>query len=320
MLVDDRTRLMINVSKLHYEDGLTQKEISKKLRISRPTISRLMKDAIKLGIVKITIADFEESFSDLEKHLCKAYGLEEVVVTGVSDANSREVVAKELGAIAAYYFNRSVRNGDVVGVTWGTTLSSMVNNLKATKAMHITVVQLMGGLGDPAVSLHGTDIVRRISLLLDSTVRLMPAPGIVDSIEAARFFKSDKHISAALNAVINADIIFAGIGSLSQNALLIQDETIITREDVKWLRDQGAIGEFALHFYDINGKLIDSDLEKKIIGIGWNELKAIDRVVAIAGGPEKTHAILGAVRGGFVNVLITDHQTAKRLLEFYEAR
>ncbi len=313
--MDDRTRLMINVAKLYYEDGLTQKEISLKLRISRPTISRLMKDAIKCGIVKITITDQAESFADLEKQLSKTYGLVEVVVTRVSDVISRAVVAKELGVTAAYYFSRSVRNGDVVGVSWGTTLSSMVNNLKATKAQHITVVQLMGGLGDPDVSLHGTDIVRRISFLLESTVRLMPAPGIVDSIEVARLLKSDNHISAALDAVAKADIIFAGVGSLSENALLVRDETIISGEEVKWLRDHGAVGEFALHFYDIHGALVDSDLEKRIIGIGWNELKAINRVVAVAGGTEKIQAIFGALRGELVNVLITDHQTAKSLLE-----
>jgi DNA-binding transcriptional regulator LsrR (DeoR family) len=314
--MDDRIRLMINVSKLHYEDGLTQKEISEKLRISRPTISRLIKDAIKLGIVEIKIAEFEESYTDLEKQISDAYGLEEVVVTRVSDADSREIVSRELGAKAAYFFNRSVQNGDVVGVTWGTTISSMVDNLKATKSLHITVVQLMGGLGDPAVSLHGTEIIRRISLLIDSTIRLMPAPGIVDSIEAAQFLKSDKHISAAIDAVTNADIIFAGIGSLAQEALLIKDESIISQKEVKWLRENGAIGEFALHFYDKGGKLVDSDIEKRIIGLGWEEVKGIDRVVAIAGGPEKTDAILGALHGGFVDVLITDHQTAKKLVEF----
>ena len=318
--MDDRIRLMINVSKLHYEDGLTQKEISEKLRISRPTISRLIKDAIKLGIVEITIAEFEESYNDLEKQISDAYGLEEVIVTRVSDADSREIVSRELGAKAAYYFNRSVQNGDVVGVTWGTTISSMVDNLKATKSLHITVVQLMGGLGDPAVSLHGTEIIRRISLLIDSTVRLMPAPGIVDSIEAAQFLKSDKHISAAIDAVTNADIIFAGIGSLAQEALLIKDESIISQEEVKWLRENGAIGEFALHFYDKNGKLVDSDIEKRIIGLGWEEVKGIDRVVAIAGGPEKTEAIIGALHGGFVDVLITDHQTAKKLVELSQSK
>jgi DNA-binding transcriptional regulator LsrR (DeoR family) len=314
--MDDRIRLMINVSKLHYEDGLTQKEISEKLRISRPTISRLIKDAIKLGIVEIKIAEFEESYTDLEKQISDAYGLEEVVVTRVSDADSREIVSRELGAKAAYFFNRSVQNGDVVGVTWGTTISSMVDNLKATKSLHITVVQLMGGLGDPAVSLHGTEIIRRISLLIDSTIRLMPAPGIVDSIEAAQFLKSDKHISAAIDAVTNADIIFAGIGSLAQEALLIKDESIISQKEVKWLRENGAIGEFALHFYDKDGKIVDSDIEKRIIGLGWEEVKGIDRVVAIAGGPEKTEAILGALHGGVVDVLITDHQTAKKLVEF----
>jgi DNA-binding transcriptional regulator LsrR (DeoR family) len=278
-----------------------------------------MKDAVKQGIVKISISNSSDSFTDLEEQLSKAYDLEEIIIMEVSDVDSPEVVAKELGGTAAYYFNRVVRDGDIVGVTWGNTLSSMVDNLKATKAMKITVVQLMGGLGDPNVSLHGTDIVRRISFLYESNVHLMPAPGIVNTVEVAKLLKSDKHISAALSAVAKADIIFAGIGSLSKNALLVQDESIISWDEIKKLHEQGAIGEFALHFYDTHGKLVDSDIENRIIGIGWNELKEINPVVAIAGGTDKIDAIFGALRGGFVNVLITDHQTANRLLEYSQS-
>lgn len=313
--MNERTHLMIKVAKLYYESGLTQEAISRQLRISRPTISRLMQDAINQGIVKITITQDSEKFAEIEKQLCDIYGLLEVIITDVSDPNSNSEVSKELGLTAAYYFSRMVKDGDAIGLTWGTTLSAMIDNLKSTKIRNVIVVQLVGGLGEPDSNTHATDLVRRISLTLGATVRLMPAPGIVSSTELARLLRSDRYIASAIENVSKVDIVFAGIGGLTKNALLVRDETIITWNEVKALMDRGAVGEIGLHFYDIQGNLVDSDLEERVIGIRLDELKTIDRIVAIAGGTEKVDAIIGAVRGKFINTLITDVLTAKRLLD-----
>ncbi|MHB8136589.1 MAG: sugar-binding domain-containing protein, partial [Anaerolineaceae bacterium] len=184
--MNERTHLMIKVAKLYYESGLTQEAISRQLRISRPTISRLMQDAIDQGIVKITITQDSERFAEVEKQLCDIYGLLEVIVTDISDPDSNSEVSKDLGVTAAYYFSRMVKDGDVIGLTWGTTLSAMVDNLKSTRIRNVVVVQLVGGLGEPSSNTHATDLVRRISLTLGATVRLMPAPGIVSSVDLAR--------------------------------------------------------------------------------------------------------------------------------------
>jgi DNA-binding transcriptional regulator LsrR (DeoR family) len=313
--MNERTHLMIKVAKLYYESGLTQEAISRQLRISRPTISRLMQDAIDQGIVKITITQDSENFAEIEKQLCDTYGLIEVIITDVSNPDSNSEVSKELGITAAYYFSRMVKDGDGIGLTWGTTLSAMVDNLKSTKIRNVEVVQLVGGLGEPNSNTHATDLVRRISLTLGATVRLMPAPGIVSSVDLARLLRSDRYIASAIEDVSKVDIVFAGIGGLTKNALLVRDETIITWSEVRALIDRGAVGEIGLHFYDIQGNLVDSELEERIIGIGLEELKTINRIVAIAGGTEKLDAILGAVRGKFINTLITDIYTAKKLLD-----
>lgn len=313
--MNERTHLMIKVAKLYYESGLTQEAISRQLRISRPTISRLMQDAIDQGIVKITITQDSEKFAEIEKQLCDFYGLLEVIITDVMDPSANSEVSKELGLTAAYYFSRMVKDGDAIGLTWGTTLSAMIDNLKSTKIRNVIVVQLVGGLGEPDSNTHATDLVRRISLTLGATVRLMPAPGIVSSTELARLLRSDRYIASAIENVSKVDIVFAGIGGLTKNALLVRDETIITWNEVKALMDRGAVGEIGLHFYDIQGNLVDSDLEERVIGIRLDELKTIDRIVAIAGGTEKVDAIIGAVRGKFINTLITDIFTAKKLLD-----
>jgi hypothetical protein len=48
-------------------------------------------------------------------------------------------------------------------------------------------------------------------------------------------------------------------------------------------------------------------------------LKSARRVVGVAGGPRKEAAIRGALRGAWINVLITDRQTAERLLNHQDA-
>ena len=95
----------------------------------------------------------------------------------------------------------------------------------------------------------------------------------------------------------------------------MRGESIISWEEMNRLIEMGAVGDIALHFYDEQGNPIQTEMKERVIGISLEELKCIGRVVGVAGGTEKFHAILGAIRGGFINTLITDSQTARRLLE-----
>ncbi len=191
----------------------------------------------------------------------------------------------------------------------------MVDNLPYEKKQHITVAQMVGGLGDPAQDIHATDIVRRVTQKLDASMSLIPAPGIVASLETAALLKSERSIEQALQTARQAHLVFAGLGAPVAEATYMRDESIITWIELRSLIQRGAVGDIGLHFFDTHGCLVPSELNERIIGVGLETFRDLARVVGIAGGVEKLPAILGALRGKLVKTLITDLQTAQVLLQ-----
>ena len=138
-------KLLIKISKMYYIDNLTQLEISKKLKISRPDISRLLADAKKRGIVNINIRSNSNDFSDLERKLEIRFGLNEAIVV---ESHESELVTKQrLGVAAAFHLERIMQDNMKIGVSWGTTIQEMVRYLNPTREYkNITVFQLTGGM------------------------------------------------------------------------------------------------------------------------------------------------------------------------------
>jgi DNA-binding transcriptional regulator LsrR (DeoR family) len=96
--------------------------------------------------------------------------------------------------------------------------------------------------------------------------------------------------------------------------LLRQSGNAVATEDSEALRREGAVGDVCLRFFDSAGGHI-STLDERVIGIGVDTMRRIPRRVGVAGGPAKYAAIRAAIRGGWVNVLITDQHTAHKLAE-----
>ncbi len=313
--MNDKSKLLIKIAKLYYEDNFTQDSIAHKLRMSRPRVSRLMQEAIETGIVKISITQEPSGFTSFENQLETKYDLLEAVVIDVSDPDSQEQVARDLGVAAADYFSRLVQDGDNVGFTWGLTLAAMVENIKPEKKSNVTILQMVGGLGEPGSDSHATGLVSRAAMALTGTVCLMPSPGVVSTVEGANLLRSDRYISKTLQKIKDIDIAFVGIGAPTKESLLMRDETIISWKEMDQLIKDGAVGDIGLHFFDVNGNSIQTELNNRVIGISLEDIKKINRVVGMAGGSEKFEAVLGAIRGRYINTLITDKLTAQRLIE-----
>ena len=311
----EKLRLMIKIAKLYYESGLTQDAISQRLRLSRPRVSRLMQEALDQGIVKISIEEEPGSYAELEQQIETRFGLLEVIIVDVTDPAVTETVSKDLGIAAAGLFSRLVQDGDIVGFTWGATLASLVENLEPEKKRNSVVIQMVGGLGEPQAETHATGLVSRTSTVIGASLWLLPAPGVVGSAEFASLLRSDRYISQTLEMAKKADIAFVGIGAPTRDSLLMRDESIISWQEMEKLIDLGAVGDISLHFYDIQGNLVQTELDERVIGISLEEMRMLSRVVGIAGGSEKFNAILGAIHGRFINTLITDPTTARKLLE-----
>jgi len=315
MRQQDELRLLVKVATLYYEESRTQQEISDSLGLSRPKVSRLLQQARDMGIVQISILPPSGVHADLEKALEQRYGLKEVVVAEVQEYTSAASSAREIGTAAAEFLMRVVKPGDVIGLSWGRTLAAMVSAMRPEPKGGLTVVQVTGGLGPPSADTHASGLATRLANALEATLHLLPAPGVVDSPSTRSALLSDSHIRRALTAAQKASAIFVGIGTPSRGSIVMQMGDLMTWEELERLVQLGAVGDVALHYFDVKGRPILPGLSERAITMAADALKSVPRVVGVAGGAGKLEAILGAVRGRWINCLVTDHVTAAKLLE-----
>lgn len=307
-------RLMSKIGKLYFEEGFTQDEIVEKTNLSRSKISRVLKQARDEGIVQISVVSPPGVYSCLELDLERSFDLQDVIIVEVSDQYSQEEISREIGITTSRYFHQVVKDGNIVGISWGSTLSSMVANMHPLSVPHVHIVQIIGGLGKPEAEAHANELCRRLASLLSCGLTLLPAPGIVDNQRVKEVLVSDSHVNRAFNMFPKIDIAFVGIGAPTPDSVVMRDGSILSQSDLDNLLSLGAVGDIALRFFNYLGDPVQSDLDDRVIGITLSQLSQVSRVIGVSGGLEKVDALLGAMRGGLVDVLITDHLTASQLL------
>jgi DNA-binding transcriptional regulator LsrR (DeoR family) len=304
--------LLSKVSTLYYLRDQTQQEIADRLRLSRPAVSRLLREAQDQGIVQITISPPRGLHIDLESRLEERFGLGVVRVVPAEPGTSPDLLRRQIGAASAAYFARTVHSGDTIGLAWGTTLSAMVQAMAPLPTEGVHVVQTLGGVGPPAAEAYAAEVVRRLAQLLGAAPVLFPVPGIVATTEVRDVLLRDSHVQAALRYFDRLDTVYVGIGGIRTNALLADTDALPPGTAESLVR-AGAVGDIALRFFDAEGAPVRSALDERILGITAEQLHKVPRVVAIAGGAEKVDAIQAALRSKMVDVLITDQQTAEEL-------
>ncbi len=178
------------------------------------------------------------------------------------------------------------------------------------------VVQILGGVGTASTKYQATLLAQRLASLIGASPVLLQAPAVVGSSQAKSVLIKDPAFQDAAKWFTAIDVALVGIGSLRASDLLASSGNIFSDKEVEQVQRKGAIGDICFQFIDQNGRPIESPLAERVIGIQLAELKRAKRVVGIAGGQEKTQAILAALRGHWISVLITDRGTAEQLLAF----
>lgn len=314
-------RLISKVSLLYYHHELTQQEIADRLILSRPKVSRLLKQARKQGLIQVSVSVPSGNFVDLELRLERKFQLKEalIVETGVPvPGRDNRALKQQLGIAASRYLHRTISDGDTIGVTWGTTLQAMIEAMQPKPSRDVHVVQTLGGVGPPEARAHAMDISRRLSQLLDCRLTLLPAPGIVDHVEARQVLLSDRRVKAAIELFDKINTLYVGIGALRTNPVLRAGSHEISEELLKEILKSYAVGDIGLNFFKADGEKAETVIHDLVIGMSFDILKNIETVVGIAGGKEKFEPILGALKGELIDVLITDQQTAEKLIMIEE--
>lgn len=301
----------VKIAYYYYKIGLTQEEIAKKMFMSRQRVNRILKRCVETGIVKITIQDCRQRSVELEEQLERRLGLNEAVVVETGpDSDPYAAVGSE----AAVYLNRVLQNNMIIGFSRGRALSAVVDHLDGTDKTHLTITQLLGGLNAEDRLLNSDSIVQRTSEALNATPCFMYMPILLENEKLREALMKESIIAQTYQTMKACDVAFVGIGDMSEKSHFWQKQ-FVSPDELRYLKQYRAVGEVCTHYYDMNGTLIQSGIEKRALAIDYEAYRKIPVRVGVGCGAEKTKAIVGAARGRYINVLITDKKTAEGVFQ-----
>ncbi|MBQ4564371.1 MAG: sugar-binding transcriptional regulator [Lachnospiraceae bacterium] len=310
-LIDD-VRLMIKVCNLYYLENIGQQQIAAMLNISRPTVSRLLSSSKEQGIVKIQISDLDAiKHWELERQLKERYGLKDVLI--VDSMPTEEETLNLLGTATAKYLERTIKDDDIVGISMGSTLHRVISKLERPNASNVTFVPLIGGMGQLRMELHSNNLAESLSRKYNGRFVPLQAPARVSSLSVRRELMKEESIAAALRLGERADLSIVGIGYPNEKSS-IKATGYFKENEVDSLVARHVTGEICMQFYDIHGESSPYKNDNLVIGMPLHKLRKIPCSIGIAGGISKLQSIQGAIKGKYINVLITDFDCANALI------
>lgn len=311
----DELRLMAKVARMYYERRMRQAEIALALDLSQATVSRLLKRGEGENIIKITVSVPTGAYPDLEEALQTRFALKEAVVVDCLEDAPR--IFREIGSAAAFYLENTLKDNEVVGISsWSATLLAMVDAMHSIPRLSgVTAIQMLGGVGDPSAEIHAAELTRRLARLVHGEARFLAAPGLVGTADTKRILVEDPFVRDTLQRFASISLALVGIGEVEPTGLLASSGYVFSQEDLDLLGRRGAVGNISLRFFNALGEPVVTPMNDRVIGIELQQLKTVKRSVGIAGGASKHAAILGALRGQWINALITDRFTAEWLVQ-----
>jgi deoxyribonucleoside regulator len=304
-------RLLTRIAVMYYRDELTHREIAARLGMSRQKVGRYLQAARDEGLIDIQIKSPLLYAAELEARLESKFGLKEAVV--VSPAWEGEDAVKEaLGMAGAEFLERHVQPGDILGVSWGSTVLEVARHLRPMSREDITVLQLNGSMDVGSVSTRAPYTVELVARAFGAQMITLSAPMMVDRPEILESLLSDSQIAAALSLAQESTVALFGVGDVSERSSPFKvgyyNDQLLSQ-----LRADGAVGEIVGRFYDSQGRPCSPELQRRTLAVDLENLKQKRLSIAIAGLTYKKDAILAMLRGKFCNALITDEATAQAL-------
>ena len=309
----DRDAQKLEAARLYYEHHLNQSQIAVRLKISRPGVSRLLREARETGIVNIQIIDPKATGTRLETALKEKFQLKHARVVPYDQA-AEHVLKSRLGFALVQLLDEVLNENTTLGVSWGTTMQAATLHLQPRTIKKMTVVQLNGGVSKAELDTHASEIARRIGENYRATPYLLPLPAIVDSPTLKTAILADRHIAKTLKLAREADIAAFTIGSFGVGSVLVQAD-YFDKDEVAKLLNQGAVADICSRLIKADGTICSPELNQRTIGIELEELRTRPVSIAVAGGQEKAKAIEAGLQGGWFNSLITDEHVAQQLID-----
>lgn len=307
-------RILIKVANMYYEADMKQSDIAKRLGIDRTTVSKYLKRAKEIGIVKIFIA--QDNYEHLETQLENKFQLKEVYI--VPSSNNPDEVLANLGKAGLQLLQRLIKNKMIVGFNWGRSMGAIGYQavLENFPAVNADFVPLVGGSESLDVDLHVNTICYKVANAFHARSHYLYAPAITKNAKIKEAITKDNNYLKIHGLWNKLDIAFVGIGSPTSASNVIWTDGLKSEYITSLDCGDDIIGESCTRFYDKNGNEVPTEVVNRTISISFSQLRKTKYVIGVAASDEKVPAIYSALRGKLVNILITDETTAKQLLKF----
>jgi deoxyribonucleoside regulator len=299
--VNDFEQLVL-ASRLYYELGETQNAIAERLGVTRPQVSRLLKRARAEGIVEIRIVDRTAADSPVVEILRERFGLAAIHVAPTVDG-PEDLSRRMVGRLGAQVLRGAVRDGDIVGIGDGASVSAVAEALEdGATPVAATIVPLAGGYWSPGPE---RDPFRRVADAFGALPHGLMAPGLLDDATTTRALEAHAGVRAVRELWDHLDVVLFGIGGPSWGVASVGPDIM------RRLTDAEAVGEVLIAPFDLAGDFVCPELRERVLAFDARELGRVPTSIGVAAGASKVRPILGALRAGVMRTLVTDVATAE---------
>ena len=315
--MDSKYAQIVRAVELYYLENLTQQEIAKIMNISRPTVSRLLEEGKRLGVVTINVNTPAPIDGKLSEILRKKLKLKDVMVVDVEDVYPYSL--DKVSKAAALFFTSILKPSSIIGISWGTSLKAFVDKLAPIEVSSAQVVQIVGSLGTEDSDVDGGAIVYQISKKLGCSHKIMNAPAVLSSKNVLEELKNQKIIMDTIKLAEKANIFVSSIGSLNEEKSSIQLAGYLTEEEKKVLLNKGGVGHLLTRVIDKDGNELGI-FNERVLSVDLEYLRNAEWAIGISVGKIKAEAMLAATLGKYFNCIIIDKACAEEMINLMEGR
>lgn len=300
--------LLHTVARLHYESDVSQIEIARRLGLSPATVSRLIRRARDEGIVRIEIREYATA-EETSAQLREALGLKRIAIVSAPEATVLAALAEPVGTMLR---DEQMAHGAILAIGWGRAVREVIR-AGLPKMPGIQTVPATGGMQQAAAHFQINEFVRLAAEQTGGVPQFIHAP-YLPSPESRDAFMKDPTIRDQVALWDKIDVAIVGVG-LPHAVDPIHAGAATSSERAL----ANAAGDVIRHYYDAQGRIIPWEGDDRLIAVSAEQMRAIPLSIGVAASAAKATAIIGAVRAGLINALVTDTATAEAILVKLEA-
>jgi DNA-binding transcriptional regulator LsrR (DeoR family) len=297
----------------HFIEGRKQAEIAEEMNLSTSKVNRIIAQARRLGMVKIAIETPFQRLMDLETKLVGTDLVKAAIVSPtVSDNDGTRL--SQVGQAAAAHLAETLRDGDILGISGGKAVAAVVDAMLVDRPIDVQVVPLTGGVQGK----YHTDVnhlASRMAERLGGRSLQLHAPLFAERADQREMLMNLGAVKEVLDLARQATACLVGIGSITTPGSSYFDLHPLSPPDRAMLPGLGVMAEFLGHLVHDRGQVANFALNQRLVALRPDEIRRCDRVVAVAAGDDKVGPVRSVLRGGYVSTLVTDEDTASRIIE-----